>query len=157
MCDSHFGILQYCFKYFAFHVKHIPIITWLAVFLSLASGLAVWLALTYGIRATYATREQRFSEPLCFFFCHKDGLSLIRSTHSCWAPLVAQMVKTLPAMQEIQVGSLGREDPLEKGMATHSTLLARRIPRLEEPGGTVHGVAKNQTHLSDQHFHLHSC
>jgi len=44
------------------------------------------------------------------------------------------MVKNLPQMQEIQVGSLGQEDPLEKGMATDSSLLARRIPRIEEPG-----------------------
>ena len=44
------------------------------------------------------------------------------------ASLVAQTVKNLPAMQEIQVQSLGREDPLEKGMATHSTILAWRIP-----------------------------
>ena len=41
-----------------------------------------------------------------------------------WASLVAQLVKNLPAMQEIQVWSLGREDPLEKGMATHSRILA---------------------------------
>ena len=41
--------------------------------------------------------------------------------------LVAQMVKNLPAMQEIQVHSLGREDPLEKGMTTHSSILAWRI------------------------------
>ena len=45
------------------------------------------------------------------------------------------MVKNLPAMQEIWVRSLGREDLLEKGMATHSSILARRIPRIEEPGG----------------------
>ena len=43
------------------------------------------------------------------------------------APLVAQMVKNLPAVQENQVQSLGREDPLEKGMATHSSILAWRI------------------------------
>ena len=48
---------------------------------------------------------------------------------------MAQMVKTLPAMQETWVQSLGQEDPLEKGMATHSSLLACRIPRTEEPGG----------------------
>ena len=41
-----------------------------------------------------------------------------------WASLVAQLVKNLPAMQEIQVQSLGWEDPLEKGMATHSNILA---------------------------------
>ena len=45
-----------------------------------------------------------------------------------WGPLVTQMVKNLPAMQEIQVQSLGGEDPLEKGMATHSNILAWRIP-----------------------------
>ena len=45
------------------------------------------------------------------------------------------MVKTLPAMWETQVGSLGREDPLEKGMATHSCILAWRIPQTEKPGG----------------------
>ena len=52
-----------------------------------------------------------------------------------WASLVAQTVKDLPAMQEIQVQSLGREDPLEKGMAMHSSILAWKIPWTEEPGG----------------------
>ena len=50
------------------------------------------------------------------------------------ASLVAQMVKYLPAMQETQVQSLGWEDPLEKGMATHSSILVWRIPWAEEPG-----------------------
>ena len=45
------------------------------------------------------------------------------------------MVKNLPAKQEMQVRSLGGEDPLEKEMATHSSLLACRIPWAEEPGG----------------------
>ena len=45
------------------------------------------------------------------------------------------MVKNLPAMQETQVLSLGVEDPLEEGMATHSSTLAWKIPRTEEPGG----------------------
>ena len=49
--------------------------------------------------------------------------------------LVAQMIKNLPAMQETQVQSVGWEDPLEKGMATHSSILAWRIPWTEEPGG----------------------
>ena len=49
--------------------------------------------------------------------------------------LVAQMVKNLPAMQETQVQSLGQEDPLEKVMATHSSILAWKIPWAEEPGG----------------------
>ena len=45
------------------------------------------------------------------------------------------MVKNLPAMQETQVQSLGQDNPLEKGMATHSSILARRIPWTVEPGG----------------------
>ena len=49
--------------------------------------------------------------------------------------LLAQSVKNLPAMQETQVQSLGWEDPLEKGMASHSSILAWRIPRTEKPGG----------------------
>ena len=49
------------------------------------------------------------------------------------ASLVAQMVKNLPAVQETQVPSLGQEEPLEKGMATHSSKLAWRIPWTEDP------------------------
>ena len=49
------------------------------------------------------------------------------------ASLVAQMVKNPPAMQETQVQSLGQEDPLEKGITTHSRILAWRIPWTEEP------------------------
>ena len=49
--------------------------------------------------------------------------------------LVAQMVKNLPAIQETQAQSLGLEDALEKGMATHSSILAWRMPWSEEPGG----------------------
>ena len=48
--------------------------------------------------------------------------------------LVGQLVRNLPAMQETQVQSLGREDPLEKEMETHSSILAWKIPRTEEPG-----------------------
>ena len=57
------------------------------------------------------------------------GKSLIR------ASLVVQMVKNLPAMQETHVQSLGQEDPLEKGMVTHFSILAWRIPWTEESGG----------------------
>ena len=65
------------------------------------------------------------------------------------ASLVAQLVKILPAMQETQVQSLGRKDPLEKGMATYSSTLAWRIPWTEEPGGlhAAHGIAKSWTQL----------
>ena len=60
------------------------------------------------------------------------------------------MVKNLPAIQETWVQFLGQEDPLEKGMATHSSILAWRIPWIEEPGGLQSmGVTKSQAQLSD--------
>ena len=52
-----------------------------------------------------------------------------------WASLVAQRVQNLPAVQGISVQSLGQEDPLENGMATHSSILAWEIPWTEESGG----------------------
>ena len=54
---------------------------------------------------------------------------------SNFVSLVAQGVKNLPAMQEIRVQSLGQEDPLEEGMATHSSIPAWKIPWTEEPDG----------------------
>ena len=57
---------------------------------------------------------------------------------------MARIVENLPALRETQVRSLGGEDPLEKGMATHSSILVWRIPRTEEPGrATVHEVTKS--------------
>ena len=61
-------------------------------------------------------------------------------TDSHRASLIAQVVKNPPAMQETSVQSLGWEDPPEEGKATHSSILAWRIPRT-----TVHGVAKSRT------------
>ena len=64
--------------------------------------------------------------------------------------MVAQLVKSPPAMQESLVQFLGREDPLEEAMATHSSILAWRIPM--DRGAwqaTIYGVAKSQTQLSD--------
>ena len=59
---------------------------------------------------------------------------------------MAQMVKNLPAMQETQVKSLDREDPLEEEMATHSSILAWRTPCTEEPGEPQFmGSQKGQT------------
>ena len=57
------------------------------------------------------------------------------------------MVKNLPAMKETWVQSLSREDPLENGMVTHSSIFAWRIP------WTIHVVTKGQTQLRDKHFH----
>ena len=62
---------------------------------------------------------------------------------------VAQMVKNIPAMQKIQVWFLGWEDPMEKGMATHSSSIAWRIPWAEEPGKLQSMGWQSQTWLSD--------
>ena len=67
-----------------------------------------------------------------------------------WASLVAQMVKNLPVVQETQGQSLDREDPLQKGRATHSSILAwRHSINRGAWQTTVHGVTKSQTGLSN--------
>ena len=68
------------------------------------------------------------------------------------ASLVAQTVKRLPAMRETRVQSLGQEDPLEKEMATHSSILAWRIPWMEEPGRLQSTGSQSRTRLSDFTF-----
>ena len=73
-----------------------------------------------------------------------------------FATLVAQSVKNLPEMQETWVQSLGREDPLEKGMAMHSSVLTWGIPRMEEPGGLQSMGSQSRTRLGDQ-AHTHVC
>ena len=65
----------------------------------------------------------------------RSGSLLYASIYIKWASLVAQMVKNLPAMQETQAQSLGQEDPPEKRIATHSSILKWRVPWTEEPGG----------------------
>ena len=72
-------------------------------------------------------------------------------THIYGASLVAQSVKNLPAIQETWFQSLSWEDPLEKGMAIHSTILAWRIHPMDRGiwRATVHGVTKSQTRLRD--------
>ena len=70
-----------------------------------------------------------FCSSLFFSFLSVSSLLIWR------ASLVAQMVKNLPAVQETQVQSMGGEDPLEKGMVTHSSILSWRIPWTEELGG----------------------
>ena len=79
-----------------------------------------WWAAIYGV-AQSQTRLNRFSSS--------------SSSVPLGASLVAQMVKNMLVMQKTWVQSLGRDDPLEKEMATHSSILAWRIPWTEEPGG----------------------
>ena len=80
-----------------------------------------------------------------WFFSLSPELMIIQQT----TQLVAQRLKHLPAMWETWVQSLGREDPLEKEMATHSSILAWRIPWTEEPGGLQSMGLQSRTRLSD--------
>ena len=75
-----------------------------------------------------------------------------RRTCTLGTPLVAQRVKHLPAVQETGVQSLGREDPLEKEMVTHSSILAWRVPWMEEPGGLQSTGSQSRTRLSNFAF-----
>ena len=68
------------------------------------------------------------------------------------ASLVAQKLKRLPPMRKTRVQSLGLEDPLEKKMVTHSSILAWRIPWTEEPGRLQSTGSQSQTRLSDFTF-----
>ena len=81
-----------------------------------------------------------------FYWGKGSGILTLKSDfmfQKHWASPVAQMVKNLPAMQETQVQCLGWEDPLEEGMATHSSILAWRIPSTQDWQATVHGVTKD--------------
>ena len=62
---------------------------------------------------------------------------------------MAQTAKRLPSIQETRVRSLGWEDPLEKEMAAHSSILAWKVPWTVEPGRLLRGVAKSRTRLID--------
>ena len=66
---------------------------------------------------------------------------------------MAQMVKNLPALWETPVWILGWADPLEKELATHTRILAWRIPWIEKTG-KVHGIAKSQKWLGDSQTHI---
>ena len=69
---------------------------------------------------------------------------------------VAQRLKRLPTMKESWVQSLGREDPLEKEMATHSSIVAGRIPWTEEPGGLHSPQGRKELDTTERlHFHFH--
>ena len=96
----------------------------------------------YNGRSHYATTEKikhlcflANTKDRCFFYQRQLCLILLPLPPLQGPSLVAQMVKNLYAMQETLVPSPCQEDPLEKGMATHTSILAWKIPRTEEPGG----------------------
>ena len=80
----------------------------------------------YNYKASKQTRNTNI-----FFVAHLWNIHYLLTL----ASLVAQRLKRLPPMRETRVRSLGQEDPLEKEMATHSSILAWRIPWMEQPGG----------------------
>ena len=80
-------------------------------------------------------------------------ISISSGPQALGASLLAQLVKNLPAMQETPVRSLGREDPLEKGKATHSCILYSGLENAMDC--MAHGVPKSRTWLSEFHFFRH--
>ena len=89
-----------------------------------------------------------FTATLTLFLQLLLMLSVTHTLLEVILPLVAEAVKNLPAMQETWVQSLCQEDPLEKGMATHSSILAWRITWTEEPGRIQSMGSQRQTRLS---------
>ena len=80
---------------------------------------------------------------------------MVLKQHVLWqASLVAQLGKNPPVMQETWVCSLGWENPLEKGKATHSSILAWKIPWMEEPGRLQSMGSQSQTQLSNFNFNI---
>ena len=98
---------------------------------------------------------------IIFYYLNLSGKKKNQSflERQCWASLVAQVVKHLPSMQETRVWSLGWEDPLEKEMATHSSILAWKIPWTEKPGrlqpmGSQRVGHNWATSLSERHCYM---
>ena len=104
-----------------------------------------------GARLTFLPWLQAVSQLTATLTLLLQLLWMLSVTHTLLEvilPLVAEAVKNLPAMQETWVQSLCQEDPLEKGMATHSSILAWRIPWTEEPGRIQSMGSQRQTRLS---------
>ena len=89
----------------------------------------------FNLYAEYITQNAGLDESQAAIKTARRNINNLRYSDDGRASLVAQMVNNLPAMQDTRVQSLGQEDPLEKGVATHSSILAWRIPCTEEPGG----------------------
>ena len=118
--------VQICFKIFDLHT--------VSAFCGLILHLLLFFEIQFlnvgGVKFIYI-----FFFPYVFGCISKEPLPNLRSQVVMPVSLVAQRLKRLPAMRETWVRSLGQEDPLEKEMATHSSILAWRIPWTEEPGG----------------------
>ena len=113
-------------------------------------GLFVFLVLSC-MSCLYIYKINPLSVAFAIIFSHSEAclfilfmVSFAEQKLLSLISLVAQTVKNLPAMEETKVQSLDQEDPLEKEMATHSSILAWRTPWTEEPG-RLHRVAKRET------------
>ena len=101
---------------------------------TLAVGQMPRLSPTFVITVTKKSKQSHFEILLKALRCMCYTQKRIPLCYTNWASLVAQTVKRLPAVQETWAQPLGWEDPLEEGMATHSSILAWEIPRTEKPG-----------------------
>ena len=118
----HIYMFLYLCLYLCGHCVHIHVYVNIRVYLYISSSV-------FTLDTTFP-----FGQQWCFFYgCQSVG-SFVCILDLPRASLVAQRVKRLPAMWKTQVWSLGWNDPLEKEMATHSSILAWRIPGVEEPG-----------------------
>ena len=116
------------------------------------------LIVNHNVKALCTTN----SSPLCFpWWLHVKSVAFVSALEFeagylfRWGfPAGSAVKKNLSAVREMQVWSLGGEDPLEEEMATHSNILAWKISWTEEPGGYSQRVTKSPTQLSNKHFHF---
>ena len=133
--------------------KNVPINHTLASFVIIDPIISFKLIHIWG-RLIFSSWDWWKSQAFTWFvFWHCPRL---QTTADKLAYLVAQMVKNPPIMQETLVQSLGQEDPLEEGMATHFSILIWKIPWTGAWKAAVHGVAKSRTQLNDWAQHIQS-
>ena len=113
-------------------------------------GRIHWVAYGSIIQFHEGTKETlHFSVRTLVCTCSVIAVSVSTSCHFYLSPKAPQRLKRLPAMRETWVRSLGQEEPLEKEMATRSSVLAWRTPWTEEPGGLPSTGSQSRTRLSD--------
>ena len=100
------------------------------------------------------SRVQLFATPWTVTYQVPPSMGFSKQTYWSGLPFPSQLVKNLPAIWETWVRSLGREDLLEKEMATHSSILAWRIPWMEELGGLQSTGCKELDTTEQLHFHF---